>query len=510
MKRIIPLALCFLLIISFTFTQPVFSAGETITWTGDVGDGLWHTAGNWNPAQVPGDGDLVIIPELADVVYEGGETTVILNCAGNLTVSDGALKVYGSSTLTNGKLDGAGDIEILATGKLTWNGGSIEGSGKLILNQSELLVSQPCLERYLVTIGSLSKLSIMSDSLKLTGGAEGEGDFPIQAGQTLELADSESYNLSSLNINNYGTLKVANTCEFVRFNYDFTQQNTGTLEFDIGGPDDFTKLEVGDEAMLYGKLKINMLDGYVPHEGDTFEIITYNKKYGTFSSIVSNIDDITFEPAYNGTSLTLTVAAKAENVCKIGATEYATLDDALAAVQSGETIELLRDIDYVKDVEYDGAIFIDGMDITIDLNGYTFNVNNSRGPGIKVRNGGKVECINGETTGSFNVTGYEYGVWAEDAGTVVRVNNITSRGSTAYNYGVLAKDSAEVIVENDIVVSGYSSRGVAANGGVVTVKGDVYLTEGSGESVGLNVFNEGRIVVEGSVNVSGTVKGIIS
>lgn len=59
MKRIIPLALCFLLIISFAFTQPVFSAGETITWTGDAGDGLWHTAGNWNPAQVPGDGDLV-------------------------------------------------------------------------------------------------------------------------------------------------------------------------------------------------------------------------------------------------------------------------------------------------------------------------------------------------------------------------------------------------------------------------------------------------------------------
>ncbi len=510
MKRIIPLALCFLLIISFTFTQPVFSAGETITWTGDVGDGLWHTAGNWNPAQVPGDGDLVIIPELADVVYEGGETTVILNCAGNLTVSDGALKVYGSSTLTNGKLDGAGDI-IIHSGDLNWTGGNIEGTGKLIIDYNQELYAKASasLDRYLECRNN-GKLFI-NNSLRLTGGAEGGGDITIHEGQTLELAGNGSYDLSDLNINNSGTLKIANTCEFVRFKYDFTQQNTGTLEFDIGGPDDFTKLEVGDEATLYGKLKINILDGYVPQPGDTFEIITYNKKYGTFSSIVSNIDDITFVPVYNATSLTLTVAAKAENVCKIGATEYATLDDALAAVQSGETIELLRDIDYVKDVVYNGAIFIDGTDITIDLNGYTLNVNNSRGPGIKVRNGGKVKCINGETTGSFNVTGYEYGVWAEGAGTVVRVNNITSRGSTAYNYGVLAIDSAEVIVENDIVVSGYSSRGVAANDGVVTVKGYVSLTEGSGESVGLNVFNEGRVVVEGSVNVSGyAVKGIIA
>ncbi|NMA26029.1 MAG: hypothetical protein GX936_10260 [Clostridiales bacterium] len=198
-------------------------------------------------------------------------------------------------------------------------------------------------------------------------------------------------------------------------------------------------------------------------------------------------------------------AFAAENVCEIeGGTSYPTLDGALAAVKNGETIRLLGNIDY------DGGLVIDGADITFDLNGYTLNVNNSTGTGIKVRNGGKVECINWGTKGSFNVTGYEYGVWA-DASTVVRVNNITSKGSTAYNFGVFAKDSAEVIVENDIVVSGYSSRGVAANGGVVTVKGDVSLTEGSGESVGLDVFNEGSVVVEGSVNVCGNgVKGIIA
>ena len=50
MKRIISLALCFLL--TFTLCQPVFALKE-LEWTGAADDGSWHNAANWNPAQEP-------------------------------------------------------------------------------------------------------------------------------------------------------------------------------------------------------------------------------------------------------------------------------------------------------------------------------------------------------------------------------------------------------------------------------------------------------------------------
>jgi hypothetical protein len=71
-----------------------------------------------------------------------------------------------------------------------------------------------------------------------------------------------------------GTLKISDTCTSVNFNSGYTQQNTGTLEFDIGGLSDFTQLEVTGNAILNGELKINILGGYNPSSGDTFEIMT--------------------------------------------------------------------------------------------------------------------------------------------------------------------------------------------------------------------------------------------
>ena len=49
------------------------------------------------------------------------------------------------------------------------------------------------LDRYLVNNGSL----FINGSLKLTGGAEGIGNFPIHDGETLELGGSGSYNLTA-------------------------------------------------------------------------------------------------------------------------------------------------------------------------------------------------------------------------------------------------------------------------------------------------------------------------
>jgi len=74
------------------------------------------------------------------------------------------------------------------------------------------------------------------------------------------------------------------------------------------------------------------------------------------------------------TSMPLTASAAGE-VCEIVDTDgiavvaqYNDLTDALAAVQDGQTIRLLADIDYGS------GITIIGKSITFDVNGYVLNV----------------------------------------------------------------------------------------------------------------------------------------
>jgi uncharacterized repeat protein (TIGR02543 family) len=476
MKRIISLALCFLL--TFTLCQPVFALKE-LEWTGAADDGSWHNAANWNPAQVPEDGGYVIIPESSVVEYVYGETSVRLNCAGNLTVSGGTLKMSNpslseNSSLTNGKLDGAGDITIPNGSSFVWSGGNIEGTGKLIIEDEANLYAKASasLDRYLVNNGSL----LITDSLRLTCGAEGSGNFNIQEDQTLELGGSGSYNLSS-NFNNFGTLKILNTCSAAQFNSGYTQQKTGTLEFDIGGTSEFTTLEVTGTALLNGKLKINILDGYGPIPGDTFEIMTYSARVGTFSSIESNLPEITFEATYTDTGLTLTVndgTVSGGYLCKVGEVGYDTLDGALEAVMYGGTIQLLGNIDY------DGGLFIDGAEITFDLNGYTLNVNSSTysvpGVGLEVKNGGNVFLIG---SGQFNVRqisdGTCYGVKVSDASTAM-VTNI------------------QVTLLDDGSAFGAYADGTGSS---IHVLGNVHVTGEGG--CGARTLGRGRITVDGTI-----------
>jgi hypothetical protein len=482
-KRIVSLLLCFIL--AFSICQPAFAA--VMTWTGSAGDKSWHTAGNWDPAQVPVDGDIVTIPDSSIVEYSSGETSVRLNCAGHLTVSGGTLKLgFGNSILTSGKLDGSGDIVTLAHGELFWNGGSIEGTGNLIVNNGSILTTKASasLDRYLVNNGSL----LMTGNLRLTGGAEGIGTFPIQAGQILELS-SGSYDLNSLNVNNSGTLRISNTCTFARFNYDFTQQNKGTLEFAIGGPDDFTKLEVAKRATLYGVLKINILDGYVPQAGDTFEIITYSSRTGKFSSIESNVPEITFEPTYSNTGLTLTVIDEKATVWEVA--NDTDLENALNGFRSGDTIELTSDFTYRK------GIVIDGKDITFDTGGFTLNVYNytepSPGVGLEVKNGGNVYLIGSGQLYIRQIGGTtSYGVKVT-GGSTATVTNVEATG-----------------FQNDVAFGVYAD----GTGSSIQVLGNVHVMAMSG--CGAKTGGHGRITVDGTItamnyiNIDSTYKDIAS
>jgi hypothetical protein len=84
----------------------------------------------------------------------------------------------------------------------------------------------------------------------------------------------------------------------------FVQTSTGVLNLKIGGISDgqYDRLNV-NSAMLDGTLNINLINGFTPTSGDSFQVMTYGSHTGTFATINGNGQ--TYIPNYNASNLTL-------------------------------------------------------------------------------------------------------------------------------------------------------------------------------------------------------------
>jgi fibronectin-binding autotransporter adhesin len=77
--------------------------------------------------------------------------------------------------------------------------------------------------------------------------------------------------------NPFGTLTVEN---------NYNQSLGGTLHIDVGGPTQFDRLVLTNgAATLEGTLNVNLMNGFVPAAGDTFEILSAVSVSGTFASV---------------------------------------------------------------------------------------------------------------------------------------------------------------------------------------------------------------------------------
>ena len=126
----------FVVILFIIFTTVIADA-DTLTWTnnGGIGNGSWHAATNWNPTQVPTDGDDVIIPVGTDPVTYSTTTTNLysLTCSGVLTISGGILNLLSASSIdTNGTLNLSGGSSfgtssaITLSGTFNWSGAPLQ------------------------------------------------------------------------------------------------------------------------------------------------------------------------------------------------------------------------------------------------------------------------------------------------------------------------------------------------------------------------------------------------
>ena len=141
-----------------------------------------------------------------------------------------------------------------------------------------------------------------------------------------------------------------------------------------------------------------------------------------------------------------------------------TLDDALGTIETGGS----ADIRLLKNIDYNGSIFLDSKRVKIHTNGFNLTITNNSGPGVEVRDGFLI--IEDNNGGEINVTGLHPGVRAYD-NSIVSVTNTTATNG----YGAYASNNSEIYIkENAKGSGGGNSLGVyAESGGNIIVDGNV-------------------------------------
>ncbi len=183
------------------------------------------------------------------------------------------------------------------------------------------------------------------------------------------------------------------------------------------------------------------------------------------------------------------VWVKADPVCSIGETQYATLDEALIAVQTGKTIRLMQNINYNK------GIVIDGKAITFDVGSFILDVITNDQYALHLKNSGEIKLVG---TGEFNVTSEYgssgYGVYSTGASTVT-VSNATANGSGGV--GAFADTSGEIVV-NKNVSGGVVGALAQGSGSSVVVGGNARTLDGVG--CGASVYGGGSVTIDGIIH----------
>ena len=212
------------------------------------------------------------------------------------------------------------------------------------------------------------------------------------------------------------------------------------------------------------------------------------------------------------------VSVNAQNVAKVGNTEYATIDDAIANCTNGETLTLLANLNMSDILTINKAITFDGNGKTLTSTaGRAINVSGADGVTIKdltINASGEraINVINGATNVIVeNVTAtaanYTVNLAGSATAAVVAIKNSTLNGLCTVN---VAAAGSQVTVDNSTVncndnntTTGESYAALSLNkeavgGSIVATNSTINVTEGSDSMKGRNGAENGTVTINGS------------
>ena len=294
-------------------------------------------------------------------------------------------------------------------------------------------------------------------------------------------------------INNVGTVNLSggsisgNTVSEQNNAGDIYQQAAGALHvtgtaMDLTGVSVTGTVTVADSAVLtvggsFKAAKVVLGDGAKVHVASALSgTLTLKSEAGMGAQLVTAADGVDLAAEINkitaelGASLGLGQDGKiycTDPVAKIGEKAYATLEDALAAAQSGDTIQLVKDQTVNATLAVSGTLTIDGGGKTLTRGtaltaamfevpaGAALNIGNVTLDGNKANVTATAAMIT--NAGTLNING----------GTTLQNAKNSGNGGAVYNTGTLTVTDALI----DGCVSKQGMGIYNATGGVATVTG---------------------------------------
>jgi hypothetical protein len=296
------------------------------------GDGITVNAGNfeWSGGNIAGS-----FTNESDTFTVIGDPTktrsvgagAVLNNAGTITAGQGANVYMGSSVgntvnnLAGAVWDFQGDANSL--------GGDSTNGARIIDNAGTFRKSSGTGVSSLGSNGPESAfinrgvVEVTSGTLAVYGAFEQTAGESRLGGGTLafETAQIEGGLLSgagtvSGNVTNSGgVVSPGASAGTMVINGTYTQGASGSLLIELGGLLDgqFDFLDINGPAYLDGRLEIAFLGGFWPQVGDTFDVLEYYSRSGTFADIdVLTCPSYQFDALYGSTGMSLVTTAVPE------------------------------------------------------------------------------------------------------------------------------------------------------------------------------------------------------
>ncbi len=301
--------------VSFPGTQSLIGTG-TANFNGvNAGHGLLVPGSSDSLTIAPGitlQGDSGFIGSAAGGVLSnqgtiranGGGTLTVQGAAnfsgGTLTggnweaVNNSSLRLLGADVVTSAAgilLDGTGSkvysdsgtTDALAGFATNAVGASFTLSNGASLNTAGVFTNQGAL-----TIGSGSTLAI-AGRLTNDGSTVVDGllaaSGPVTVGSTGSLGGSGTV---TADVVNGGVVAPGSSPGILAVTGNYTQTATGALDIEIGGTtpgSEYDRLSIAGSANLAGILNISLINGFGPTQGESFSIMTFGSRIGTFATI---------------------------------------------------------------------------------------------------------------------------------------------------------------------------------------------------------------------------------
>lgn len=288
-------------------------------------------------------------PSTIDAATLTNAGTLRMTAADKLFLNNGAmLNNSGTFDLNAGQINASPGSGFLLTNQGTLNVNTLDSkpfgdpSGSQIINSGVINKNAPGPADFANAFSNLASgtLNVNADKLTLPLAVTQSGTIRINSGATLSTAGNALTNLAGARIGGSGTIdlgtatltnagtlqpggSVTNTTGpgTLAIVGNLAQAPTGAVDVQLAGtaPGTFSTLSVSGNAALAGTLNLSTTGGYVPANGDTFDVLAAGSRSGTFELTNKTFANEVI-PTYSATGLSLLAGSITGNTWILDAT----------------------------------------------------------------------------------------------------------------------------------------------------------------------------------------------